>query len=243
MNGLIALIALFSDVITPGLIINPPNEVSGFYSNGAILTPTKVALRDHLFFFHPERDRSYSSTRMAETLYFSTAALTELFPESESLGVGDISAQKGGELSGHASHQNGLDVDVSFYRSDFVAPAQMTSVVKNGVVSDDFDKLRNFSFIQIWVEQANAQRIFIDGAIKHSLCQWAYDAPELTSLTKEAKSEVLRRLRPYPNHDNHFHIRLRCPAESKKCLAQAEVPEGDGCDSTDQILESEAEGC
>ena len=48
-------------------------------------------------------------------------------------------------------------------------------------------------------------------------------------------SAWLHRLRPWWGHDDHFHVRLSCPAGSPECETQAPVPPGDGCDA---ILES-----
>ena len=58
--------------------------------------------------------------RVLETL----AAFREAHPESPPIGVGDLSRPNGGEFGrrfgglGHASHQNGLDVDVYYPRRD-----------------------------------------------------------------------------------------------------------------------------
>ena len=41
----------------------------------------------------------------------------------------------------------------------------------------------------------------------------------------------LQRLRPWFGHDEHFHVRLSCPAGSPACESQAPVPPGDGCDA------------
>jgi penicillin-insensitive murein DD-endopeptidase len=42
----------------------------------------------------------------------------------------------------------------------------------------------------------------------------------------------LGHLRPWWEHDDHFHVRLSCPAGSPDCVRQAPVPAGDGCDAT-----------
>ena len=41
----------------------------------------------------------------------------------------------------------------------------------------------------------------------------------------------LRRLQPWPDHDDHFHVRLRCPDGSPSCVPSDDLPEGDGCDA------------
>jgi penicillin-insensitive murein endopeptidase len=66
--------------------------------------------------------------------------------------------------------------------------------------------------------QPQVDRIFVNAAIKRALCQE----------TKGDRS-WLRKLRPWFGHDAHFHVRLRCPADSPACDQQAPVPPGDGC--------------
>jgi penicillin-insensitive murein endopeptidase len=38
-------------------------------------------------------------------------------------------------------------------------------------------------------------------------------------------------VRPWWGHDDHFHVRLGCPADAPECERQAAVPPGDGCDN------------
>jgi penicillin-insensitive murein endopeptidase len=58
--------------------------------------------------------------------------------------------------------------------------------------------------------------------IKAALCR-----RELTSSV--AERAWLERIRPWFGHDEHFHVRLRCPAGSPDCEEQRPVPAGDGC--------------
>jgi murein endopeptidase len=43
----------------------------------------------------------------------------------------------------------------------------------------------------------------------------------------------LRLLVAYPAHDDHFHMRLLCPATDKKCESSAPLPPGSGCSAAD----------
>jgi penicillin-insensitive murein endopeptidase len=54
--------------------------------------------------------------------------------------------------------------------------------------------------------------------LKQSLCRRA-----------RGDSRWLQRIRPWWGHDEHFHVRLACPADSRDCVPQAAIPEGDGC--------------
>ena len=63
------------------------------------------------------------------------------------------------------------------------------------------------------------ERIFVNPAIKTYLCS-ALEESELTWLNK---------LRPWPGHHEHFHVRIRCPEGSPECVSQEAPPPGDGC--------------
>ena len=53
------------------------------------------------------------------------------------------------------------------------------------------------------------ERVFVNPAIKKALCR--YNGPDRT---------WLRKVRPIWGHDYHFHIRMRCPADSPDCRPQ-----------------------
>src|SRR4030095_7058521 len=64
------------------------------------------------------------------------------------------------------------------------------------------------------------ERIFVHPLIKYALCQEFADAA------------WLRKLRPWWGHDDHFHVRLRCPDGETGCAAQEPPPAGTGCDAS-----------
>jgi penicillin-insensitive murein endopeptidase len=61
-------------------------------------------------------------------------------------------------------------------------------------------------------------RIFVDPGIKKLVC----DDPTT------AKAAWQGRLRPWWNHHDHFHVRLKCPPDSPLCVPQ-DPPADDGC--------------
>jgi penicillin-insensitive murein DD-endopeptidase len=63
----------------------------------------------------------------------------------------------------------------------------------------------------------SVDRIFVNPAIKKMLCEGA-----------TAKAAWQARVRPWWAHHDHFHVRLRCPADSPLCVPQ-DTPPDDGC--------------
>lgn len=148
--------------------------------------------------------------------------------------VGDMSQARGGPaLSGHRSHQNGLEADI------WLIPApqnQMTrphrerlkpvSVVLNrsqvhpGGWTDAHARL-----LRRAASYSEVSRIFVNPPIKKALCDWnARENPA----DKKAK-DWLGKVRPWYGNKTEFHVRLRCPDGNTKCRGQEPPETDDGC--------------
>ncbi len=142
--------------------------------------------------------------------------------------VGDLSQPRGGPaLSGHASHQIGLDVDIWFMpmpdhvlsraEREFTPAVNMVTPDGLGVDRKVWTPSRT-ALIRTAVQDPAVARIFVNAAIKKEMCSEA--GSDRTWLTK---------VRPWWGHSEHFHVRLNCPAGSRECKSQPPVPPGDGC--------------
>jgi len=142
--------------------------------------------------------------------------------------IGDLSQPRGGLMStSHRSHQNGLDLDVWFLLANSPDQAQRDwpeTVAPPSVVRDDGLAVNGLwgsdqrLLLKLATEDARVERIFVNPAIKQHLCEG-----------ERGDRGWLHKLRPWRGHDAHFHVRLKCPAGSPDCQAQAPIPAGDGC--------------
>ena len=144
--------------------------------------------------------------------------------------VGDMSQPRGGPmLTGHASHQVGLDADIWLtpmpdHQLSRLDREEMSAT--NMVREDrlDVDPSRwtpdHVAVIRTAAEDPAVQRIFVNAAIKKALCREA-----------TGDRAWLSKVRPYFGHDYHFHIRLLCPKGETACEGQKPVEPGDGCDA------------
>ena len=142
--------------------------------------------------------------------------------------VGDLAQPRGGPmLTGHASHQIGLDADVwltpmpdrwlsreereQMSATDMVRPDRL-----------DIDPTvwtpQHTALIRAVAREPEVARIFVNAAIKKALCREA--GRDRAWLTK---------VRPMFGHNYHFHIRLACPQGEEGCSDQDPPPAGDGC--------------
>jgi penicillin-insensitive murein endopeptidase len=140
--------------------------------------------------------------------------------------VGDIAQPRGGPLiSGHASHQVGLDADIwltpmpdhvlTYREREDISAKTMLDKTKLKVDPKVFTD-KQVALIKRAASYKEVQRIFVHPAIKKALCERA------------GKDRAwLSKVRPLWGHHYHFHIRIQCPNEG--CRAQAPVGGGDGC--------------
>jgi len=143
--------------------------------------------------------------------------------------IGDISQPRGGPmLTGHASHQIGLDADIWLtpMPTRELSRAEREEMSATDVVRDDLLDVRpdvwserHLAVIRAAAMEPQVQRIFVNAAIKRAMCREA------------AGQSWMRKVRPMWGHNYHFHIRLLCP-DGSSCKDQDPTPSGDGCDSS-----------
>jgi penicillin-insensitive murein endopeptidase len=142
--------------------------------------------------------------------------------------IGDLAQPRGGPmLSGHKSHQLGLDADIWFrpmpsqtlpvaeretFEPLLLAEEKGTEVIAANW-NDGFTRL-----VKRAASYPEVERIFVHPAIKKKFCETAGN-----------DKSWLSKVRPMWLHNYHFHVRMRCPADSAACEAQKPTTGEDGC--------------
>jgi penicillin-insensitive murein endopeptidase len=147
--------------------------------------------------------------------------------------VGDMAQPRGGPTPfGHKSHQTGLDVDIWFMPmpDHKLSAEEREKISASNMVADDWKKINpqmftpaHVKFIKTAAEQPNVERVLVNAAIKKELCR----------VEKGNDKGWMAKVRPWYGHQDHIHVRLKCPADSPNCRAQPSVPGGDGCADKD----------
>lgn len=142
--------------------------------------------------------------------------------------VGDMAQPMGGPmLTGHASHQIGLDADIWLKP---MPPKELTREERENISADSMlgdDKLTING--KVWTPghvkllrraslYPEVARIFVHPVIKKALCEAAGE-----------DRGWLGKVRPWWGHHYHFHVRLTCPAGSAGCVNQPPLAGDDGC--------------
>ncbi len=213
--------AKWSAVKTPSM--SEPH-IYGTYQVGCIAGAKQLPLEGPGYFVvHRLRARYFGHPTMIS--YLSQLGQQIKQNKYPTMIIGDISFPRGGPfLSGHASHQVGLDVDISLRSvTTLPTPEESESWTSTSYVKDRKILLPNWGKEQVQLTVLSASspevnRIFVAPAIKKYFC---VNNPNATWLYK---------LRAWWGHDDHLHVRLNCPDNSPDCKPQAALdPQNNGC--------------
>ena len=135
----------------------------------------------------PNREwRRYGTDRLVQTVLEVLGEFQDEHPEAPRVGIGDLSRPRGGNFGprfgypGHASHQNGLDVDVYYPRVDRLERAPLRPAqIDRALAQDLVDR-----FVR-----AGAKYVFVG--------------------YRTGLRGPRRVVQAIPLHDNHLHVRLR----------------------------------
>ncbi|OWU80821.1 penicillin-insensitive murein endopeptidase [Phaeobacter sp. 22II1-1F12B] len=153
-------------------------------------------------------------------------------PGWQGLYIGDISQPRGGPmLSGHRSHQLGLDIDIwmlppsriNLTRAERENISSISMRRANGAfVNDNWSRIHH-EVIKAAASDPRVARIFVFPGAKVQMCK-----------DEKGNRKWLNKVRPWWGHHYHFHVRLACPKGMRGCVNQDPPPRGDGCEDAQQ---------
>lgn len=148
-------------------------------------------------------------------------------PGWDGLYVGDMSQPKGGPmLTGHRSHQSGLDVDIwmrpattlKLGRGQRESLSSISTRRANGAFVNENWSRQHHEILKAAAKDPRTARIFVFPGAKVQMCK-----------DETGDRRWLRKIRPWWGHHYHFHVRLNCPRGARGCVEQTPPPRGDGC--------------
>ncbi|MFM7083795.1 MAG: penicillin-insensitive murein endopeptidase [Hyphomicrobium sp.] len=216
---------LFGSVKIP--VAMQPRAI-GFYTKGCLAGAKPLAIDGPSWqAMRLSRNRNWGHPKLIALLerYANDVQTKDGWP---GLLIGDISQPRGGPMiTGHASHQLGLDADIWF-----------TPMPSRRLTTEERENLAAISMLtsdslsvnpKVWGEgqvkivrrvasYPEVERVLVHPAIKKALCQAAGQ-----------ERGWLSKVRPYWGHFYHYHVRIGCPSDSVGCLKQDPIPGDDGC--------------
>ncbi|HEY5950602.1 MAG TPA: penicillin-insensitive murein endopeptidase [Kofleriaceae bacterium] len=168
--------------------------------------------------------RAYGTRTTVDYVQRVLGDIADRFPDIHDIAVGDISAEHGGRISEHSSHQSGRDIDVGLIFTE--KPAGYPSSFVTGT-ADNLDLEATFvlveEFAKTSADSGGVQMIFLDFKVQGLLYNWALENGETEDYLAKlfqfphgrGSSEGI--VRHEPNHTDHIHVRFRCPAGDSAC--------------------------
>ena len=203
-----------------------PARVIGIYANGCIAGARQLPAHGRGYtVIRPQRNRNWGHPNMVRFVRGFGRWVAGRYGRVAL--VADMSAPRGGPISGHASHEVGLDADIRFVllkqngvsRAYRARPPEVSML--NGA-GDTIDRARwsgrQIAMLRYAARHAGVDRIFVNPVIKRALC-------------RQVKGDRgwLRKVVPWFGHSAHMHVRMKCPADSPQCIKQIKLPPGTGC--------------
>ena len=205
-----------------------PPQAIGEYSRGCVAGAGKL----------PMNGDGWQVMRLSRNRYWGhpvlLAYIRKLASDAKKLDgwsgllVGDMAQPIGGPLlGGHASHENGLDVDLWYspapgHAMDATEREQFGALNVVDAATLTASKTAwseaQAKLLKRAASYPEVARIFVHPAVKKALCEWAGE-----------DRAWLQKVRPWFKHDDHFHVRLNCPPGNTACVAQAAAAADDGC--------------
>jgi penicillin-insensitive murein endopeptidase len=156
----------------------------------------------------------------------SARAVRRQFPDAVT-SVGHLSRSGGGELERHHSHESGRDADVAFFiraaKGHLLIADHFVAFRPDGSAASwpgaFFDDARNWAFVQALVSdpQARVTHIFVAAPLRARLLNYAERVGAPANVRVRA-AELMVQPRGALPHDDHFHVRIGCPAHMTGCI-------------------------
>ncbi|MBX3156875.1 MAG: penicillin-insensitive murein endopeptidase [Deltaproteobacteria bacterium] len=168
--------------------------------------------------------RAFGTRTTVEHIANAIEDTLDAYPKAHVLGVGDISAESGGRISEHHSHQSGRDVDLGLFykRKPAAYPVSFVNATEDSLAcGPTFSLLWNL--VKTADKDGGASVIFLDYDVQGILYRWAkaHDVSD-ARLAKMfqyphgigSPNGMVRHIR---NHANHIHVRFKCSAADTDC--------------------------
>lgn len=177
------------------------------------------------------RGHRYGTDEIVDLIVRAAATVDDELPGGM-IGVADLSAERGGAIPGHRSHQNGRDADLIFYALDvngypYPPDRHMAYYLYSGkaryakapkyartIPERFFDLARNWLFVKTLMndDKVELDHIFVSRRIRRWLLEYAEKTEEPKELIIRAQ-KLLKRPQSTGGHNDHMHIRVRCTTE------------------------------
>ena len=190
--------------------------------SGRLQDATRLQIGDGTFLRRPQR--AFGTRTTVDHIRRAVRATLAAFPKAHVLAIGDLSAERGGWISEHASHRSGRDIDLGlFYKRKPAGYPE--SFVR--ATDDNLDRAATWALLANLLDShgtdGGVQMIFLDYDVQGLLYRWAQGSGVSAKVLDQIFQYPHGRGTAYgivhhePNHDNHLHVRFRCAKADANC--------------------------
>ncbi len=207
---------------------SPPSRSIGAPNKGRLENGVHVEASPYVRILgtYANSDVRYGTRELVDAIERAAREVHRRYPDAR-LGVGQLSKKGGGDIERHHSHESGRDADLAFYLIDGLGrPVELDSfhaIRESGAAVGDpsvrFDDGRNWMLIAALATDPHAHvtHIFVATHLRTRLL--AYGAKiGAAPLVRQRVADLLMQPRHALPHDDHFHVRVACPANSPECI-------------------------
>ncbi len=208
--------------------MHPPSKSVGAPNNGKLIDGFHLEVTPYLRIVpaYAISDVRWGTRELVELIDRSAREVRKRFPDA-TLGVGHLSRKGGGELDHHHSHESGRDADIAFYLTDVAGRSvfreRFVTIGVNGLANDGshlrFDDARNWALVTAILTDPRARvtHVFVVAHLRARLLAYGARVGAPIALRNRVAETLMQPHHALP-HDDHFHVRIGCPANSPACL-------------------------
>jgi murein endopeptidase len=177
----------------------------GAPNRGALFNGVQLQTTDYVEAVSPAN--AWGTSAGIAAIDRAARAVRAQLPGGPTLFVGDISAEHGGYLKPHRSHQSGLDADLGYFYVDesaWYAPA----------TKDNLDRPRTWALVKALIAEGEVEYLFIDRTVQGWLrehAEKAGDDPAWLAQVFASDSNPEAMVRHTWGHRSHLHVRFADP--------------------------------
>ncbi|MBM3526697.1 MAG: penicillin-insensitive murein endopeptidase [Alphaproteobacteria bacterium] len=202
-------------------------RVIGYYTSGCLAGAKAMPINGKTWqVMRLSRNRNWGHPELI-------AMLERLADKAPSVGwngllIGDLAQPRGGPmLTGHWSHQVGLDADIWLtpMPNRELSRKEREEMFATNVVAEDWMDVNpkiwspaHIAILKAAATDKDVERVLINPAIKKALCR-----------DVKGDRSWLKKMRPVFGHNYHFHVRIGCPKGDTACKPQPAGPAEEGC--------------
>lgn len=190
-------------------------ESVGFPAFGRLKNPANIEKDTPYYYSNTySRDRNYGTAEIINLIEKTGCIAINVLGKDARLLVHDLSTKEGGEIKPHDSHQSGRDVDIGLFKRE---NSKLNNVFEDLTLNIGlFDAQANWILVKALFLSANIDVIFLDSQLINKLQQYA----SVNEPDKEMVSLIFSKLKQWPGHEHHYHVRIHCSNDDRMCLEQ-----------------------